>query len=81
MDTLIYMLNRAAELNAPIPEGLQDKRMTIAGTLNIRRGPGITCPVTGSLKAGYVVNVVEEAAGWARIGFDEWVSAQYLRKI
>jgi N-acetylmuramoyl-L-alanine amidase len=79
MDTLTYLLDRAAELNADIPPGLRDKRVVTADTLNVRAGPGTGYLITRRLKKGDAVNVIETEGAWVRISSYEWVFADYLR--
>jgi len=52
-----------------------------AGTLNVRKGPGMTFSVVGQLKFGTLVTVVEESTGWGRIGDERWVSVSWLTKL
>jgi uncharacterized protein YraI len=49
----------------------------LAGTLNVRAGPGVTFAPVGTVSAGQELGVYEVAAsGWYRISADEqrWIS-------
>ncbi|KGE17662.1 N-acetylmuramoyl-L-alanine amidase [Paenibacillus wynnii] len=59
------------------------KATVIADSLRIRRGPGTTYSVQGSLKAGDSITPLLSQNGWIRIrtnsGEVGWVAAQYIR--
>ena len=58
----------------------QTKTMYVTANsgLNVRSGASTNNSIVGTLKKGTAVTVYEERNGWARIGNNQWVSAQYL---
>ena len=49
-----------------------------ADSLNVRSGAGISCPISGGLRSGALVQVLETKGDWARIR-EGWVHTKYLR--
>jgi hypothetical protein len=84
MDTLEYMLGRAAELGVtdlPPYKMPACKWKVFAVGLNVRSGPGATYPVIRAEMFGNEVFILSEANGWAEIRPGEWVNKSYLRKV
>jgi hypothetical protein len=70
------------ECSAIIPTsgiGFQVARRVKVNTpvLNVRSGPGLNMPIVGKVHAGDVLPVSRENAGWAEIGFNQWISLSY----
>ena len=57
--------------------------VVIAGTLNVRSGPGTSYSIIGTLSKGTQVNVVSTSGSWSKINSPKtgWVASQYLTKI
>lgn len=57
-------------------------KVTISKGLNIRKGPGTSNAIVGSLPVGSVVEVKEKSSGWYKIktanGIEGWVSGDYV---
>lgn len=57
-------------------------KVTISKGLNIRKGPGTSNAIVGSLAGGSVVEVKEKSSGWYKIktanGVEGWVSGDYV---
>ena len=49
-----------------------------ADALNIRSGPGLSYPITGSLPEGALVEILDRNQEWGRIP-DGWVNTRFLR--
>lgn len=61
-----------------VPVSTKTMYVKVNSSLNVRSGPSTNHKVVGSLTNGTEVTVYEEQNGWARIGDNQWVSAQYL---
>lgn len=65
----------------PTPTPVSYQVKVTASSLNIRKGPGISYAITGSLKRDSVVIIVEEQNGWGRIKDTQgWISLKYTTK-
>ena len=57
-------------------------KVTISKGLNIRKGPGTSNAIVGSLAGGSVVEVKEKSSGWYKIktanGVEGWISGDYV---
>ena len=62
----------------PVPQPASKSMKVTAWRLNVRQGPGISYPVVSVLEQGKIVQVVEEKAGWGRLGEGRWSSLAYL---
>jgi hypothetical protein len=84
MDTLEYMLGRAAELGVtdlPPYKMPPQKWIVTATSLFVRSGPASVYPVIGSEMFGSEVFILNEVRGWAEIRPGQWVYESYLRKV
>lgn len=56
---------------------------TESGRLNIRKGPGKSYEIVGSLQKGEMVDIVKEQNGWGQLGdsIDGWVSLNYITRL
>lgn len=60
------------------------KAQVVADVLNIRGEPASRSDIVGSLKKGEIINVSDEAYGWAKIEAGKkkgWVAGHYLKKL
>ena len=49
--------------------------------LNVRTGPGTNYPVIKTLKYKQTVTITAEQDGWGKIGTNQWVSLDYIKKL
>lgn len=49
--------------------------------LHVRKGPGTSFAVIYTYENGHKLNVYESKNGWYRTGVNQWVSAQYTRRV
>ena len=71
---------------ATIPQPPASQPYQTTANLNVRTGPGSSYAIVGTLPLGTVVNVFEQASGWARhdggaTGKAGWSSLTYLKKL
>lgn len=70
----------AASAPAATPEPAKEIMGTIVGHgVRVRKGPGTTYDVIGTVNDGQSVRVWTESRGWYMIDTDKWVFAQYVR--
>ena len=72
---------RVSNAPASTPSSSQLVKVT-AYSLNVRKGPGVSYPVTGSVKKGDVFTIVETQNGWGKLKSGAgWISLGYTQKL
>lgn len=53
-----------------------------AGTLNVRKGPGTSYPITTTVRRNFRFTIVEEKNGWGKlVSGAGWISLKYTKKV
>ena len=63
------------------PAGALYQVIITATVLNVRKGPGSTFSVVGTVVKDTPCWVFQESPGWCRIETDRWVSSAYVKKV
>ena len=72
---------RVSNAPASTPSSSQLVKVT-AYSLNVRKGPGVSYPVTGSVKKGDVFTIVATQNGWGKLKSGAgWISLGYTQKL
>ena len=66
---------------APIIDDDDYKIQVTANSLNIRKGPGITYGIVGSIKDKGIYTIINEQNGWGELKTGGWISLKYTKKI